>query len=548
MYVKNFMPLWHLLGVVFFYSLLVVFSSNSSISWMLEWKLDYSEVYDLSIVLCFDTLSSTFLFTVFVVSFLVFSYSQSYLSENYNKFIILLFLFVMSMCLLCLSSSLFWILMGWDGLGLTSFCLILFYQNWNSFNSGLITFLINRLGDMFLIVSICLMYNSHFLVLAESFFPVSMVSLLVVIGAVTKSAQLPFCSWLPLAMAAPTPVSSLVHSSTLVTAGIYLLIRFECLLTTSTLVFLKLVSSLTILYAGITALGECDLKKIVALSTMMHLGIMVLYISIGSNIAATIHLVFHAFFKSALFMLSGILIHLSGLQDIRVMKSMPLLKSLLLYVLMSMSGLPFFTGFYSKEVMLGLAQSNSVVLSIVFLFGVIFTVAYSTRMIYYVSKLPVLVFTHEKEILSSSMEVMSFYGVLISVMGGFLLWIILPSYTCFTYILYSYLWFKALVLVLISTGIMLGVFMISQSVIKESGYWSMWYLTVSIQLLTYEVTCKFNKMGRVSDIWGVLDWFVSVIIKNNLVYKHWNELLLGKSVFVMIKWLVLVLPLSLTLL
>uniref|UniRef100_A0AAU7YSF6 NADH-ubiquinone oxidoreductase chain 5 n=1 Tax=Haematopinus quadripertusus TaxID=1453187 RepID=A0AAU7YSF6_9NEOP len=537
-----------MLGIIFFYSLLVLFSVNNSISWMFEWKLDCFEVFDLSIVLCFDTLSSSFLFTVFVVSFLVFSYSQSYLSENYNKFIILLFLFVMSMCLLCLSSSLFWILMGWDGLGLTSFCLILFYQNWNSFNSGLITFLINRLGDMFLIVGICLLLNGCSLVLMESFFPMTIVSLLVVTGALTKSAQLPFCSWLPLAMAAPTPVSSLVHSSTLVTAGVYLLIRFECLLTMETLSILNLVSSLTILYAGITALGECDLKKIVALSTMMHLGIMMLYISIGSSLAAMIHLMFHAFFKSALFMLSGIMIHMSGLQDIRIMKSMPLLKSLLLYVLMSMSGLPFFTGFYSKEVMLGLVSNDSMILTIVFLSGVILTVAYSARMIYYISKSPMLVIVHEKEIYGVSMEMMSYCGVMVSVLGGFLLWIVLPVYTCMLNSLHTYLWFKAFMLILIFSGVMLGLVMTVQSVVKDSGYWSMWHLTTTIQLVSYSVTKTFHKMGRVSDMWGVLDWFMLELVKNNLMLKHWNELLLGKSVFVMIKWLILVLLLSLALL
>nr|AHJ39831.1 NADH dehydrogenase subunit 5 [Haematopinus asini]AHY04292.1 NADH dehydrogenase subunit 5 [Haematopinus asini] len=542
------MSLWHLLGLTFFYFYLMMCSYDKPLSWVCSWKLDLEEICDLEVVFCFDSLSSTFLFTVFLVSFLVFIYSQSYVTEGYNKFIVLLFLFVLSMCVLCLSSSLFWVLMGWDGLGLSSFCLILFYQNWSSFNSGLITFLINRLGDMFLIIGICFLLNNYSMTLSDSMLPVSLISLLVVLGAVTKSAQLPFSSWLPLAMAAPTPVSSLVHSSTLVTAGIYLLIRFECLLSFETLLYMKWISCLTILYAGVTALGEFDLKKIVALSTMMHLGIMVLFVSVGSSSAALVHLSFHAFFKSALFMLSGILIHLSGAQDVRMLKSLPVLKSLMLYTIFSMAGLPFFTGFYSKEIMLGLMMKDSLTLTFVFLLGVFLTVAYSTRLLYFVSKFPLLVVSFEKECSSTSMETMSLGGTSMSVVGGILLWTVFPVHLSWESSLFLTFWVKMLVPVLFMIGAYLGYVLSIKPMNWSPGYWSMWHLTTVIRLLAYKSAHSLNKMGRIMDIWGILDWAMMSLNAHNYSLKYFNDKVLGKGVLVTVKWLVLTLPLSLLIL
>lgn len=183
-----------------------------------------------------------------------------------------------------------------------------------------------------------------------------LVSLLLV-GAFTKRAQLPFCAWLPAAMAAPTPVSSLVHSSTLVTAGVYVLIRLGGSLPRHGGFMVATVGSLTMLLAGLRALGEGDMKKIVALSTLRQLGIMVVGVGIGFPLLAFFHLIAHAFFKALLFVGVGNFIHASGsYQDLKLIggKSfrLPLTRSILVVAKARLCGLPFFSGFFSKEAIL----------------------------------------------------------------------------------------------------------------------------------------------------------------------------------------------------
>nr|URW98520.1 NADH dehydrogenase subunit 5 [Antarctophthirus lobodontis] len=359
---------------------------------LLEWNPLPSSLKAMPIFLLVDNLSVTMLLTVSTVSTSVALYARFYMwgHVKVSGFFFTLLLFVFSMCLLCLSANLFTVMLSWDGLGITSFCLIIYFSNWNSFNSSVTTFLSNRLGDLFLILSITVLSPMSL----NSWLPnppLSLLTVAILLGALSKSAMFPFSAWLPLAMAAPTPVSSLVHSSTLVTAGVYLLIRFNSLLDPSVLSKLVYLAIVTGLVSGTLALQEYDLKKIVAYSTLSHLSLMVLFISLGSPQTALLHLVIHATFKSHIFMLAGIAIfNHSDTQDIRSLSSVssehPLLWLMLVGSFLSMSGAPFLSGFYSKELMAILStnlNTSSWFVVIIFSTLVAITAAYSTRTLYY---------------------------------------------------------------------------------------------------------------------------------------------------------------------
>jgi NADH-ubiquinone oxidoreductase chain 5 len=204
---------------------------------------------------------------------------------------------------------------------LVSYCLVIYYESEKTSNSGVLTILSNRLGDLFFLVGICWClnygsFNFSYLGwgLGDSYLLV--VFLCVMVAGMTRGAQIPFSAWLPAAIAAPTPISSLVHSSTLVTAGVYLLIRFNGVLNFNfILLFLSL---LTLLISGVRAIYELDLKKIIALSTLSQLGLIILTLSLGLEELAFFHLISHALFKSLLFLCAGVYIHIWGdVQDIR---------------------------------------------------------------------------------------------------------------------------------------------------------------------------------------------------------------------------------------
>jgi NADH-ubiquinone oxidoreductase chain 5 len=183
------------------------------------------------------------------------------------------------------------------------------------------------------------------------------VAVLIILAAMTKRAQMPFSAWLPAAIAAPTPVSSLVHSSTLVTAGVYLLIRFRFLIRRNN--FLLYVGVLTILMAGLSANFECDLKKIIALSTLRQLGLMIMVIGVNLKDLSFFHLMTHAIFKSLLFLCAGVFIHSYGeIQDIRLIsgliRGLPISSFYFIACSIALCGFPFLSGFYSKDLILEL--------------------------------------------------------------------------------------------------------------------------------------------------------------------------------------------------
>nr|QZI85925.1 NADH dehydrogenase subunit 5 [Aclees taiwanensis] len=347
-----------------------------------------------------DWVSLMFMSFVFFISSLIIKYSDEYMygDKKLKRFIWLMVLFVCSMMLMILSPSLISILLGWDGLGLVSFALVNYYQNVKSYNASMLTALMNRIGDAALLISISWMINFgswnflNYLEFMKNNIVMILVGLLVILAAMTKSAQIPFSSWLPAAMAAPTPVSSLVHSSTLVTAGVYLLFRFSSLYSNQVLLVLLFFSLLTMFMAGLGANFEYDLKKIIALSTLSQLGMMITIMCIGESDLAYFHLLIHALFKALLFMCAGAIIHnLGNFQDIRrmggIIKFMPLTCACFNISNFALCGLPFLSGFYSKDLVAELLSMSNVgiLVYLIFYVSVGLTVSYSIRVSYYLN-------------------------------------------------------------------------------------------------------------------------------------------------------------------
>nr|YP_010988595.1 NADH dehydrogenase subunit 5 [Pteroptyx malaccae]WOR80739.1 NADH dehydrogenase subunit 5 [Pteroptyx malaccae] len=391
--------------VSFFLLLFSLFSFSMSLYYMMmdlvvileyEFMTLNSNIICMSILL--DWMSLLFMSFVLFISSMVIFYSDEYMhgDMNIHRFIMLVFLFVMSMMFLIISPNLISILLGWDGLGLVSYCLVIYYQNTKSLNAGMLTALSNRIGDVGILMSIAWMMNYgswnfiFYLDFMKNDYTMMIISLFIVLSAFTKSAQIPFSSWLPAAMAAPTPVSSLVHSSTLVTAGVYLLIRFNFCLTEGLMNFMLFFSMMTMFMSGLGANFEYDLKKIIALSTLSQLGLMMSILFLGDYNLAFFHLLSHALFKALLFMCAGCMIHnLMNCQDIRYMGSlinlMPLTCTFFNISNFSLCGLPFLSGFYSKDLILEVFSMNylNLFVYLIFYVSIGLTVSYSFRLSYY---------------------------------------------------------------------------------------------------------------------------------------------------------------------
>nr|DAZ91205.1 TPA_asm: ND5 [Echinogammarus berilloni] len=421
---------------MYYLGLLAVFSHNSTI---VEWEAWESCSVSISMSLLLDWMSLVFLGSVGVISGCIMKYSEYYMEgeKNSMRFVLILFLFVVSMGLLIISPNMVSLLLGWDGLGLTSYVLVIFYQSETANNSGMLTVLSNRIGDVAILLSIALMFSMGewgFYGLEESSWGLAA---LVILASVTKSAQMPFSAWLPAAMAAPTPVSALVHSSTLVTAGVYLLIRFSSVINQSGLgPALVTVAVMTMVMAGAGAMFESDMKKVVALSTLSQLGLMVMVVGAGMSELAFFHLITHAMFKSSLFMCAGLIIHSSGgSQDSRVMSGFsvgaPFLGLALSSTNLALCGFPFLAGFYSKDSSLEyvlMSGWGGWVESMVIM-GTGLTVAYSLRVLF-ISSGSVWVGGPVSGLSDASLLVVKSMGILLglTVMGGFFLyWSVIPS-------------------------------------------------------------------------------------------------------------------------
>nr|QST18667.1 NADH dehydrogenase subunit 5 [Brachionus angularis] len=382
--------------VSFFFSFSVsLYISYMNFTYYLSFPLFSFWNNSISVSFYIDYMASWFTTLILLISSIIMIYSFFYMAP-YSKSVYFLWmtnLFILSMLLVVNMSNLFFIMLGWDGLGLVSFFLIVYYQNQSSITSGLFTLLMNRVGDSFFLVTIMLFYYfySDLFCFSSNLTTLSTLCLLC-LTFMTKSAIYPFSPWLPLAMAAPTPISALVHSSTLVTSGLYLMMRFSYLLYSSysLMKVLLILSMFTSFYAGMNAIVEKDLKKLIALSTLSHLGFIGLAFSSGLLNLAFFHMLTHALFKSLLFMAMGdIMISLNHSQDIRYLSSgmaYTPFSSMIMYVsLLNLLGLPNLSGYFSKDLvleMMNYSSSSWVVILMLFL-NVCFTYYYTYQLFFY---------------------------------------------------------------------------------------------------------------------------------------------------------------------
>ena len=350
---------------------------------------------DLRVSFFFDFISIWFFSIVLLISTIIIVYSFFYIAP-YSKsiyFLWLTILFVVSILIVIRINNLVFLILGWDGLGLISFFLIVFYQNQRSLTSGYFTLLINRIGDSFFLVSIMLFSYYSFDFTSFSYVAPSLYTLcFLIITFITKRALFPFSPWLPAAIAAPTPISALVHSSTLVTAGLFLIMRFSYLLYSSSTLcsFLTVTCLFTSFYAGLNTIFEKDLKKLIALSTLSHLGFIGFSFSLGLLNFAFFHILTHALFKSLLFITIGdIIININHSQDIRYLSSgsnyTPFSSFIMIVSLLNLLGLPTLRGFFSKDLVLERFNysNSSLLLCLVIFLNVFFTYYYTYQLFFF---------------------------------------------------------------------------------------------------------------------------------------------------------------------
>lgn len=343
-------------------------------------------------IIIIDKIRVSFSIVVILISFCVFSFACRYIREDVFKFRfgLILIIFVLSINILIFSGSIFLLLLGWDGLGISSFALIIYYHNVTRLNAGYLTLLTNRLGDVVIIITIPLIlfvgyYNIYPLDTSYNF-----IIFFLCLAALTKRAQYPFRAWLPAAIAAPTPVRALVHSSTLVTAGVYLIIRISCNIPVryNTAIVLLFCGATTCILGGVRAIYENDIKKIIAFSTLSQLGLIIFCLGMNIPMLALLHLYTHAIFKALLFLRAGLILIIGfGVQDLRLIGSVlyraPIIVAFFNIRRLCLIGAPFVRAFYSKHVIyeLIIIRNVNIFRVILICFGAILTRIYSVRTI-----------------------------------------------------------------------------------------------------------------------------------------------------------------------
>lgn len=367
-----------------------------------------------------DPLSSLFLLIITGVGFLIHLYSTAYMKEDdgFHRFFAYLNLFVFFMLLLVLGDNYLIMFVGWEGVGLCSYLLIGFwFKNTNYNNAAKKAFIMNRIGDLGFLLGILLIFVTFGSISYKEVFDfagatgaglsgnatVTAIALLLFIGAMGKSAQLPLYTWLPDAMAGPTPVSALIHAATMVTAGIYMIARSNIIYTLSpvALEVVAIVGILTALFAATIGIFQNDIKKVLAYSTVSQLGLMFLGLGVGAYTGAVFHVATHAFFKALLFLGAGSVIHaMHHEQDIRNMgglkKYLPITHLTFLLGTIAISGLPPFSGFFSKDEILARAYEHHEFLWLLGILTSMMTAFYMFRL-YYLTFHGKFRGTHEQE-------------------------------------------------------------------------------------------------------------------------------------------------------
>ncbi|MBS1682904.1 MAG: NADH-quinone oxidoreductase subunit L [Bacteroidetes bacterium] len=356
-----------------------------------------------SISFLIDPLSSLMLLIITGIGFLIHVYSVGYMHDDaaFNRFFSYLNLFVFFMLLLVMGSNYLLMFVGWEGVGLCSYLLIGFWFKNQDYNDAANkAFIMNRVGDLGLIVGVILIFTHFGSIDYKTVFSaasnisqgewwVTLVTTLLFIGAMGKSAQIPLYTWLPDAMAGPTPVSALIHAATMVTAGVYMVARNNILYSLSPVAMeLVLVTGLvTALFAATIALTQNDIKKVLAYSTVSQLGLMFVALGVGAYASGIFHMATHAFFKALLFLGAGSVIHaLHGQQDIRSMGGLKKYISVtyvtFLIGVLAISGIPPFAGFFSKDEILANAFQQSPVAWGIAVLASLLTVFYMFRLLF----------------------------------------------------------------------------------------------------------------------------------------------------------------------
>ena len=470
--IKNFS------NISFFIGLLLIFFSIISYiirgfllnikEIIFEWEIISLFRNKIIIIFIFDYMSFFFLRVVNLISGRVIIYSTSYISSEifFRRFIIIVLLFIISIYLLILSPNIISLLLGWDRLGVTSYLLVIFYQRKKSYNAGIITAITNRLGDVGILICISLIFllgDWTYMYLSNSSFCIqSYIVFILIISASTKRAQIPFSAWLPAAIAAPTPVSALVHSSTLVTAGVYLIIRLNFIFCNSSSTnILLFIGVITMILAGAAAIYEIDIKKVIALSTLSQLGVIMITLGELEPILSFFHLLRHAYFKAILFICAGIIIHnIKDYQDIRkiriILNILPITFRVIIVANLRLCGLPFLRGFYSKDIILEviIISTISLIIFVIILVATFFTVAYSCRMSFLLASL----YTAKNcTYISDDNDYLMINGIIFlfpfSIVGGInIIWLIFS----FPPTIFLPVWLKIFVLFLIFIAVIRG--------------------------------------------------------------------------------------------
>nr|YP_010164152.1 NADH dehydrogenase subunit 5 [Metarhizium album]QRK27477.1 NADH dehydrogenase subunit 5 [Metarhizium album] len=389
------------LAVIGFFE--IGFSNNPVSITLFKW-LD-SESFNMMWNFQFDSLTVSMLIPVLVISTLVHFYSIGYMSHDPHsqRFFSYLSLFTFMMIILVTGNNYLVMFVGWEGVGVCSYLLVSFWFTRIAANqSSLSAFLTNRVGDAFLTIGMFVLlwslgnldYSTVFSVapyINENI--ITIIGICLLIGAMAKSSQVGLHIWLPMAMEGPTPVSALIHAATMVTAGVYLLIRSSPLIEYSSTVLLICLwlGAVTTVFSSLIGLFQQDIKKIIAYSTMSQLGMMVIAIGLSSYNIAIFHLINHAFYKGLLFLGAGAVIHaVSDNQDLRryggLISFLPLTYTVILIASLSLVAFPFMTGFYSKDFILesayGQYHFSSVNVYFIATIGAIFTTLYSVKVLY----------------------------------------------------------------------------------------------------------------------------------------------------------------------
>lgn len=366
---------------------------------------DWISVGSLNFSLSFlvDPLSAIMLLIVTGIGFLIHLYSISYMAHDpgFGKFFAYLNLFIFFMLLLVLGSNYLVMFIGWEGVGLCSYLLIGFwYKNSSYASAAKKAFVMNRIGDLGFLIAVFFIISTFGSLefgtvlgqaaqMSSGDSTLLVITLLLFIAATGKSAQMPLFTWLPDAMAGPTPVSALIHAATMVTAGIYMIARSNIMFTLSpvTMQIIAVIGVCTALLAALIAITQNDIKKVLAYSTVSQLGYMFLGLGVGAFTGAFFHVLTHAFFKALLFLGAGSVIHaMSNEQDMRKMgglkKSLPITYSTMLIGTIAIAGMPPLSGFFSKDEILAYAFVHNPIFWGVGLFAALCTAFYMFRLLY----------------------------------------------------------------------------------------------------------------------------------------------------------------------